>query len=29
LARRFLGFVKLGRDHLAARAARRTALGEE
>jgi len=29
LARRFLGFVKAGRDHLAARAARRTALGEE
>jgi 2-dehydro-3-deoxyphosphogluconate aldolase/(4S)-4-hydroxy-2-oxoglutarate aldolase len=29
LARRFLGFVKLGRDRLAARAARRTALGEE
>ena len=28
LARRFLGFVKAGRDHLAARKARRTALGE-
>ena len=29
LARRFLGFVKAGRDHLAARKARGTALGEE
>jgi 2-dehydro-3-deoxyphosphogluconate aldolase/(4S)-4-hydroxy-2-oxoglutarate aldolase len=29
LARRFLGFVKAGRDHLAARMARRTALDEE
>jgi 2-dehydro-3-deoxyphosphogluconate aldolase/(4S)-4-hydroxy-2-oxoglutarate aldolase len=29
LARRFLGFVKAGRDHLAARAAGRTPLGEE
>ncbi|MBZ5668264.1 MAG: bifunctional 4-hydroxy-2-oxoglutarate aldolase/2-dehydro-3-deoxy-phosphogluconate aldolase [Acidobacteriia bacterium] len=29
LARRFLGFVKAGRDHLAARAARRTAIDED
>ena len=29
LARRFLGFVKAGRDHLAARAARRMPLGDE
>ena len=29
LARRFLGFVKAGRDHLAARKARGTAFGEE
>ena len=29
LARRFLGFVKAGRDYLAARAARRTATGGE
>jgi len=28
LARRFLGFVKSGRDHLAARKARRMAIDE-
>jgi 2-dehydro-3-deoxyphosphogluconate aldolase / (4S)-4-hydroxy-2-oxoglutarate aldolase len=29
LARRFVGFVKAGRDHLAARKARRMAIDEE